>query len=267
LGAAQQTWAEVGPTCPGLEPGPARTVTRILDGETVALDDGTELRLLGALAPRAIDADADAGAWPAETAAVAALRALLAGKSVELRFAAGSERKDRYGRLQAHAFLIGDGDGPRWVQGMLLQQGLARAYAPPGARRCSAALLAAEQPAREARLGLWADAAYQVRSAEKPADLLRYRASFQLVEGTIVRVGQTRGRIYLNFARDWRHGFSVSLKRDDAGLLGEAYAGNPRGLEGLKVRVRGWIEERSGAPVIDLSAGGLIEVLETPAPG
>ena len=47
---------ETRPSCTGLEPGPARTVTRIIDGETAALDDGTELRLIGALAPRAIDA-------------------------------------------------------------------------------------------------------------------------------------------------------------------------------------------------------------------
>jgi endonuclease YncB( thermonuclease family) len=44
--------------CAGLEAGPKRTVTRIIDGETVTLDDGSELRLIGALAPRAIDVGA-----------------------------------------------------------------------------------------------------------------------------------------------------------------------------------------------------------------
>jgi endonuclease YncB( thermonuclease family) len=251
--------AEAGLTCAGLEPGPARTVTRILDGETVALDDGTELRLIGALAPRAIDADAEAGVWPAEGAATEALRALVSGKSIELRFGGG--RTDRYGRLQAHAFLI-EGDGRRWVQGVLLQQGLARAYALADGHRCSAELLAAERAAREARLGLWADAAYQVRPADKPSELLRYRTTFQVVGGTIVRVGQTRGSIYLNFDSDWRRGLSASLRRDDVGLLG-TYAGKPKTLEGRRVRVRGWIDRRGSAPVIDLSAGGAIEILET----
>src|SRR5581483_9604137 len=41
------------PACAGLEEGPTRSVARIIDGETVALDDGSELRLIGALAPRA----------------------------------------------------------------------------------------------------------------------------------------------------------------------------------------------------------------------
>jgi micrococcal nuclease len=244
--------------CTELQAGPARTVTRILDGETVVLDDGRELRLIGALAPRALDADAEAGAWPAEAAAAEALRALVLGKSIELRF--GGERTDRYGRLQAHAFLI-EGDGRRWVQGLLLQQGTARAYALAGGRSCGPDLLAAERPAREARLGLWAEAAYQVRAADKPAELLRYRATFQVVEGRIVRVGQTRGSLYLNFDRNWRRGFSVSLRRDASEALG-SYAGNPKSLEGRTVRVRGWIEQKGGAPVIDLSAAGMIEILE-----
>jgi micrococcal nuclease len=241
----------------GLTPGPTRTVVRVLNGETAALDDGTELSLIGALAPRAIDLDADPGAWPAETAATEALRGLVLGKSVELRF--GGEHADRYGRVRAHAFLI-EGEERRWVQRELVERGFARAYALAGSHVCAEALLAFERSAREASRGLWAEAAYQVRPADSPAELLRYRATFQLVEGKIIGVGQTRGTIYLNFDRNWRRGFSVSLRRDDSGLLA-AYASNPKALEGRSVRVRGWIGERGGAPVIDLSAGGLVEIV------
>src|SRR5438477_1821388 len=132
------------PSCSGLEPGPARTVTRIIDGETAALDDGGELRLVGALAPRAFDARTELGTWPAEIAAREELRALLLGKSVELAF--GGERRDRYGRLQAHAY-VHEGDARRWVQGHLLEQGLARAYIAAGNRACADALLVAERRA------------------------------------------------------------------------------------------------------------------------
>ena len=250
------------PPCAGLEPGPTHSVTRVLDGETVMLEDGRELRLVGALAPRALEVDAEPGAWPAEAAATEALRALVLGRSIELRLA--HERTDRYGRVQAQAFVI-EGDGERrWVQGAMLEQGHGRAYAPTGDLVCSADLLAAERPAREARRGLWASAAYQVRSADNPAELMRYRATFQVVAGTVVRVAQVRETIYLNFDRNWRRGFSVSLRRDESGLLG-AHAGNPKGLEGRSVRVRGWIEQRGGSPVIEASAGGPIEVLEAPA--
>jgi endonuclease YncB( thermonuclease family) len=258
-GTASAVEAEL--VCAELEPGPARTVVRIIDGETVSLDDGSELRLIGALVPRIMDVDAEPGAWPMEAAATEALRALVLGKSIELRF--GPVRADRYGRLQAHAFLI-EGDGRRWIQGTLLQEGHARAYALAADRTCAEDLLAAERSAREARRALWAQAAYQVRSADNPADLMRYRATFQIVEGAIVRVAQLRETIYLNFDHNWRRGFSVSLRRDDRALLG-AHARDPKALEGRTVRVRGWIDQRGGAPVIDLSASGLIEVTELPA--
>src|SRR4029078_5794385 len=131
---------------------------------------------------------------------------LLLGKSVELAF--GGERNDRYGRTQAHAYLR-EGDKRRWVQGHLLEQGLARAYAVAGNRACADALLAAERGAREARRGLWSDAAYQVRPADRPLERARSRSTFQLVEGRIAAVAQVRGTIYLNFDADWRHAFSV----------------------------------------------------------
>lgn len=252
---------DTGPVCPGLEPGPTRTVTRVLDGETVALDDGTELRLIGALAPRAMEVDADPGTWPMEAATIAALRKLLLGKSIGLGF--GGERIDRYGRLQAHAYLV-EAERRRWVQGHLLREGLARAHTLAGNRACAGELLAAERPAREARRGLWGEAAYQIRLADKPSELLRYRTTFQVVEGTIARVAEVRGTVYLNFGRDWRRGFSVSLRRNDRQLLAE-HAGNPKGLEGRRVRVRGWIEQRGG-PLIDLSRGGAIEVIAEEAP-
>ena len=252
--------------CVGLEQGPARTVTRILDGETIALDDGTELRLIGALTPRASDAGAEPGTWPAEIAAAAELRALLLGKSVELAF--GGERKDRYGRLQAHVY-VPAGDAGRWVQGHLLEQGLARAYVVAGNRACADALLAAELGAREARRGLWGEAAYHARLADRPSQLARYRSTFQLAEGRIATVAQVRGTIHLNFDVDWRRGFSASLRRADRGLLGSD-AIDPKALAGRLVRVRGWIEQRGGGahgPVIELSTAGLIEILDAPSPG
>jgi endonuclease YncB( thermonuclease family) len=251
--------AEGPSTCPDLSPGPSRTVARIIDGETVALDDGTELRLIGALAPRAIDARAEAGAWPAEVKAREGLTVLVLSRSIELAFG-GGERADRYGRLLAHAFLV-EGDRRHWLQAQMLERGLARAYALPGHRACADALLSAERTARSSARGLWAEAAYQVRLADNPGELLRYRATFQLVEGRVARVAQARGTIYLNFDRNWRQAFSASLKREDSRQLLGAHAGNPAGLEGRDVQVRGWIEQRAGAPVIDLSSAGYIEII------
>ena len=146
-----------------------------------------------------------------------------------------------------------------------MEQGLARAYVLAGNRACADELLTAERSAREAKQGLWAEAAYQVRQADKPGELLRYRATFQVIEGKVVRVAHVRGLIYLNFDRYWRQAFSVSLRRDDRNLLG-AYAGDPKLLEGRTVRVRGWIDQRGGGPLIDLSSAGHIEIMDADSP-
>jgi endonuclease YncB( thermonuclease family) len=246
------------PDCTGLVAGPTHTVTRVLDTETVALDDGSELRLIGALAPRALDAGAEPGRWPLEIAAEAELRALVLGRTVELAFA--GQRSDRYGRLLAHAF-VRAGSERRWVQGHLIEQGLARAYAADRERACAEALLAREWGPRAAGRGLWGEAAYQVRQAGQAAALALLTSTFQVVEGRVSRAAQVRGTIYLDFDAARRPSFSVSLRRADRGLLG-AHADNLRALEGRRVRVRGWIMLRRSAPAIDLSAGGLIEVLD-----
>lgn len=251
------TAAAAGDRCADIRPDSIHSIVRIIDGETVGLDDGSELRLIGALAPRAIDVGAEPGTWPWEGKARDALQALALGKSVELGF--GGERLDRYGRLQAHVHLI-EGDQRRWLQGRLLAQGLARATTLAGNRACAPELLAAEQAAREKSRGLWVDAAYQVRQADRPAELLAYRTTFQIVEGRIARVAFVRGVIHLNFDRNWRHAFSASLRNADRGLLG-GFAGDAKALEGRPVRVRGWIEGRE-RPAIDLSSGGMIEVLD-----
>ena len=140
------------------------------------------------------------------------------GRTIEIRFA--GERSDRYGRLKGHAFLATE-DGPVWVQGRLLEMGLARAYALAAHRACEAELLAAERTAREARLGVWGEAAYAVRAAEPSAALLRHLATFQLVEGRVVRVGHhARQRLSQFRAQAARRGFSVSLRLGDRGRLG-----------------------------------------------
>src|SRR5690349_22284561 len=90
------------PTPCTLEPGPTHTVARVLDGETLVLDDGTAVRLIGALAPRARDAGAQSGTWPPEIRATKFLSDLVLGKTVKLAF--GGRKRDRYRRSLAQVF-------------------------------------------------------------------------------------------------------------------------------------------------------------------
>ena len=159
---APQPRPEQHPTCT-FEAGPTRSVVRVIDAETVLLDDDEEVRLIGALAPRSPDLRPDAQSWPPEQDTAAALRDLVVGRSVEL--ATSGRAKDRYGRLLAHLFLDDNGDRV-WVQGRLLSTGHARAYGLPDNFACAGELLAHERVARAAGIGLWANAAYATRKAD-----------------------------------------------------------------------------------------------------
>jgi len=55
--------------------------------------------------------------------------------------------------------------------------------------------------AREAQTHLWANAAYATRAAVEAGNLLRYRNSYQIVKGSIVRVKAAKSRTYLDRSR------------------------------------------------------------------
>jgi micrococcal nuclease len=240
----------------GPEAGPARAVARIIDAETVRLDDGSEVRLIGALAPRASDVGAQRGVWPPEQAAILALTSLAQGRTVTLF---GGRETDRYGRILAHAMVETAGK-PEWLQGALLEQGMARAYGSSVEAGCLQALIARERPARDALRGLWSNPAYRVRNAEMPDDLVPLRHTFQVVSGTVTATSQARGQIILSFGERRRSGFSVTFRRTDQPLPGGA---RPKDLNGRAVLVRGWIDLRAG-PIIDIDAGGHIEQIGAP---
>lgn len=244
-----------------LEAGPTRAVTSVLDAETLLLDDGSEVRLAGALAPRARDAGDDTVFWQPERDAGAALRELLIGTNVELAFA--GRRSDRYGRLLAHAFVERAGERV-WVQGHMAANGHVRATAAADNNvSCLAELLAHEALARQAGMGLWGNAAYQIRRAQLTYELMRYWGTYQLVAGRIAKVALTRTTTYLNFGTDWRTDFTIGVPQ---ALLRRhaAWAQGLAALEGREVIVRGWIERRNG-PYIELRDPHELSV-ETGAP-
>jgi hypothetical protein len=213
-----------------------------VDGRTVALADGREVRLAG------IEV-ADAG--------TAALRALIEGHDVALG-RLGRET-DRYGRAVAVVALkTGPLDIENSVQRAMLAQGMARVSAHVGDIGCTKALREAEKPARAAGLGLWGDPHYLVRNAEDFAGILAIRGRFAVVEGKVLSVRESGGTIYVNFGRRWSEDFTVTVqKRNERSFTA---AGLPlKKLAGRSVRVRGTIEERGG-PWIEANAPEQIEM-------
>ena len=233
------------------------TVSRVIDGRTFMLDDGREVRL-AAIEVLQLPQPQEPGAASGGAAARDALAILLAGTEVVLR-QAEPQKSDRYGRVVAFVSTARDGV-ERSVQAHLIAAGLARVAARVGSRGCAAELLARENAARSAKLGLWAGSYYHSLDADNPAAVLAARGRFALVEGRVVSVRESGATIYVNFGRRWTEDFTVTiLKRNARNFVAAGL--DPKLLAGRRVRVRGWIEERGG-PWIEAARPEQIEITD-----
>src|SRR3546814_13576949 len=103
-------------------------------------------------------------------------------------------------------------------------------------------MLALERAARALGRGIWRDPFYAVRSAETAGDWL---GGFELVEGRVHAVGRGGGKVYLNFAADWRQDFTATLGRPAQKLFAEQGL-DLAALDGKRLRVRGWLQSYHG---------------------
>lgn len=229
-------------------------------GDRLKLADGREIRLPVVLAPAA-----SLVPRPEETAAVDAARAaldrLVAGKTVGLSPIA--RKADRHGRVLAHVALEGSED-PFSAETALLREGHARVAAAHDRRRCLGPLLAAEAEARERILGLWADPYYAVRRADDASSMNDLAGAYLVAEGRVASVRTSGAQVYLNFARRWRDGLSVTIWKPHAARF-EGGEDGLRRLEGARVRVRGWLSS-DGRPLIAASYPEQIERLAGEVP-
>lgn len=224
--------------------------TAVVDGDTLVLDDGRELRLVGLQAPKLPLGRRGFRAWPLAEEAKAVLEQITLDRRLGLAFT--GRREDRHGRRLAH---LQREDG-LWVQGELLDRGLARVYSFADNRALIVEMLARERAARAAGRGIWGHPFYALRQAGAAAADI---GSFQLVEGRVVEAVRARGRVYLNFGADWRTDFTISIA-PKAWKLFEAEGIAPDDYRGRRLRVRGWLKALNG-PSIAATHPEQIEVL------
>jgi endonuclease YncB( thermonuclease family) len=231
------------PAC-HLEVAGSGRVVAIPDGRSLTLDDGREVRLAGIEVP---------------PAAKAALEQLLLGQTVELH--QRQPASDRYGRILAFVSLASPPeDAEPSLAHALIGRGLARVGTGLDDPACTAELLSRERVARTQRLGLWGEPDYAIMSAEDGAGLLGQEGRFAVVEGKVASVRESGGTIYMNFGRRWSQALTVTIpKRQERSF---AAAGlQPDRLANLRLRVRGYIEERAG-PRIEATRPEQIEIAE-----
>ncbi len=218
-------------------------VAEIIDGRSFRLADGREIRMAG-IEP-----------VPSDTAAngTRALTAILAGRDVSLR--GEDDTPDRYGRQTAFVFLA-PSDTP--VQTLLLAEGEALVSAEIADKECEGILMMAEAQARQAKKGVW-NGSTAIKNAEIPDDILTVIGRFAVVEGRVLSVRQAGTTTYLNFGRNWTRDFTVTISRRTLPAI-EAAGIALKSLENRQIRVRGFLESRTG-PRIELLRAGQIEVL------
>jgi micrococcal nuclease len=125
--------------------GPFR-VTRVLDGDTIVLNNGERVRLIGVDAPEIHHTEIPVQRFAEE--ATEFLRRLAEGFACTLEYEPGNMR-DQYGRLLAYVFVEG-----RLANAEIIRQGYAYAYLRFPFRR-QAEFVALEREARGRQQGLW----------------------------------------------------------------------------------------------------------------
>lgn len=124
----------------------AQTVTRVIDGDTVVVQDIGTVRLIGVDTPETVDPRRPVEAFGKASAAF--LRTILVGQTVRLAF--DQTRTDRYGRTLAYLFLA---DGTL-VNREIIRRGFGHAYLEFPFTMMED-FRSAQREAMAARVGLW----------------------------------------------------------------------------------------------------------------
>jgi endonuclease YncB( thermonuclease family) len=123
-----------------------RTVTRVIDGDTIVLDHGEKVRLIGVDTPETKHAQKPVEFFGHE--ATAFTRNLVERKSVRLEY--DWQRRDKYGRTLGYVYL----EGGTFVNAEIVKQGYGFAYTKYPFRYLEQ-FRALQREAREALRGLW----------------------------------------------------------------------------------------------------------------
>ncbi|MEQ1635491.1 MAG: thermonuclease family protein [Methylococcales bacterium] len=202
-------------------------IKRVIDGDTVLLDDGTKVRLLGINTPEMANRhqSAEAGGKRAKQW----LNEQLQGQIVRLE--TDVEKTDKYGRTLAHIFT----DADVHINAQLVKLGLAAVSLYPPNLKYANALITAQEIAEKHQLGIWNDAAYAVKAIEQ---LNRdNQQGWQRLTGVVNNLRQTRQYYYLEFSGN----FNARIHRSNAQLFPEL-----TNFVGQTVEVRGWINQQQG---------------------
>jgi endonuclease YncB( thermonuclease family) len=201
------------------------TVQRVVDGDTLRLSDGRNVRMIGLNSPEL--GRQGRSDEPFAVAARRRLEALVATSEGRVGLMPGKESKDRYGRTLAHVY---SDDGTN-LEAQLLAEGLGFHVAVAPNVDLVDCQRAAERQAREAGIGLWK------RSPVLKAQQIK-ASGFAVLSGRVSDVRRNRGGVWLELQD------SVVL-RIAPNLVSQFDVASLERLKGKQVEARGWVVDRS----------------------
>lgn len=196
-------------------------VDKVYDGDTITLEGGKQIRLLGVNTP-----EIESRVRSEESGGVAAkkwLQNLLQGKEVFLEF--DQEKKDKYKRQLAYVFLP---DG-KHINLALLENGLGTLSIVPPNLRYADKLIQAQQHAEKKKLGVWAMPEYQPRPI---AQIAGHTKGWQRFTGSPVTVKTNKKYTRLIF----NDKVDVRIANSNLKLFPEISA-----YVGKSLEIRGWV--------------------------
>lgn len=140
-------WVVASSLSTAAQEGAAYAVERVIDGDTIVLEDIGTVRLIGVDTPESVDPREPVQYFARESAAY--LRSLVDGRRVRLAY--DWQRVDKYNRVLAYVYLADD----TFVNDEIVRQGYSSAYVKYPFRYLDQ-FRAAEREARAGNRGLWA---------------------------------------------------------------------------------------------------------------
>ena len=201
------------------------TVQRVVDGDTLRLNDGRNVRMIGLNTPEL--GKKGRSDEPFAVTARKRLEELIAASDGRVDLQPGQESKDRYGRTLAHVY---GADGAN-LEAQMLAEGLGFLVAVAPNVDLVDCQQAAERSARQAGLGVWR------QSPVLKADQIS-TSGFAVLSGRVSKVQRNRGGVWIELQD------SVVL-RVAPNLLGRFDVASLEGLKGKQIEARGWVLDRS----------------------
>lgn len=166
-------------------------------------------------------------------------------------------KKGRVNRMGHHLAHLVTKKDPVWINGLLLEKGLARTLPSESNAEMTPQMYAMEEKARRKNEGLWAKDKQPVLTAQNAAEGI---GQYRLVEGTPLKAAVIRNNVYLNFGPDWKTDFSVMIAPPVRKQLAR------QGLDALSLahrplRVRGYLRAYNG-PFMELEHPERLEIFE-----